>query len=505
MSDVIRVEKIDEVHMKVHAESHAIQELSIFFTFQSPNYKFDPAFKAKKWDGKIRLLDKRGNKLYIGLLEHVKKFCDLFDYQLEIDPELLRTHSVKPEETLKFAQEYVNPHREGEPATFRDYQLLGLHLSIKNRRALLISPTGSGKSLMLYGILKYLETTNTRKVLLVVPTTALVEQMYDDFREYCNNDDRFMMKCHRIYSGMDKTANKDIYISTWQSIYDLPKAYFERFDAVLVDEVHEAEAKSIKGIMHKCVNAKYRVGCTGTLKDAKTHQLTLEGLFGKAHQIETTKNLMDRGILAKLEINMLALSYEVEKVKNFWTDQSEGKTSAKRYQKELEWLCQNKKRNLFIKNLALDMKGNTLILFQYVDKHGKILRDYIERDAKAGRKVFFVYGGTPTEQRNELRAIVEEETDAIIIASYGTFSRGINIKNIHNIIFASPYKSKVKVLQSIGRGLRKSATKTFMTLIDLFDDLRYNGKENYTVNHAIERMSIYDREGFEYDIHKVEL
>ena len=164
----------------------------------------------------------------------------------------------------------------------------------------------------------------------------------------------------------------------------------------------------------------------------------------------------------------------------------------------------NRARNEFIKNLALSLKGNSLILFQFVEKHGKDLHNIIQEQAK-GRHVFFVYGGTDVEVRESIRAITEKEKDAIIVASYGTFSTGVNIRNLHNIIFASPSKSRVRNLQSIGRGLRLGENKEEAVLFDISDDFRIGKFANYTLKHFIERVKIYDEEKFSYKFYNIEL
>jgi superfamily II DNA or RNA helicase len=174
------------------------------------------------------------------------------------------------------------------------------------------------------------------------------------------------------------------------------------------------------------------------------------------------------------------------------------------YRDEIDWIVQHEPRNRFIRNLALKQVGNTLVLFQFVEKHGKILYDLIQ-NKDSSRKVFFVYGGTDTEQREQIRHITEGEADAIIVASYGTFATGINIRNLHNIIFASPSKSRVRNLQSIGRGLRTSSTKTSCNLYDIGDDLTWKTRKNYTLLHMIERIKIYNDEQFDYKLVKVTL
>ena len=292
--------------------------------------------------------------------------------------------------------------------------------------------------------------------------------------------------CHKIYAGREKYTNKPVTITTWQSIYKLPKKYFEQFDCVIGDEAHLFKAKSLINIMTKLHNCKHRIGFTGTLDGSSTNQLVLEGLFGSVNKIIKTKQLIDKGFLSNLHINILLLQYESRIFES--------------YQDEMDYICTLDKRNKFIRNLALSQEGNTLILFAYVEKHGEVLYNMINSNASLDRKVFFVHGGVDTEDREEVRKITEEQHNAIIIASYGTFSTGINIKRLHNIIFASPSKSRIRNLQSIGRVLRRGEGKTIAKLYDIADDFSKGERRNYTLNHMIERVKTYSQENFTYEI-----
>jgi superfamily II DNA or RNA helicase len=276
----------------------------------------------------------------------------------------------------------------------------------------------------------------------------------------------------------------------------MPKQWFEQFGMVIGDEAHTFQAKSLSSIMEKLTDCPYRFGTTGTLDGTLTHRLVLEGLFGTVYQVTTTKALMDDDKLAKLDIKALVLQYSDDECKAM-----KGKT----YAEEIDFIVGHTKRNNFIKNLALTQTGNTLVLFNRVDKHGKPLFKLIRDAADENRKVFYVSGETDVVDREAIRSITEKEKNAIIVASLGTFSTGINIKNLHNIIFASPSKSQIKVLQSIGRGLRKSDDGRDCTLYDICDDLHWKTVKNYTLVHAGIRIQIYSKEKFNYKIHEVKL
>ena len=342
-----------------------------------------------------------------------------------------------------------------------------------------------------FNLLRLKEEKNN-KILIIVPTTSLVEQLYKDFKDYGYNSDR---NVHRIYQGHEKETNKRIVISTWQSIYEMPKKWFSEYGMIIGDEAHLFKAVSLTKILSKLVDCKYRVGLTGTLDDSKTHKLVLEGLFGAVNRVVSTSELQQKKQLAALKIYCLVLQHD-KYSRDFLKEKS--------YQEEMDFLVSCEARNKFITNLCSDLQGNSLCLFQYVEKHGMLLKQMIEKKAKS-KQVFFVYGGVEAEEREKIRAITEKSDNAIIIASYGTFSTGINIRNLHNIVFSSPSKSKIRNLQSIGRGLRLKDNNSNATLYDLADDLSYNEKENYTMAHFRERINIYNEEGFDYEIHEVEL
>ena len=485
MSDVI-LHKLNEAYIKVECEKSISQELSSYFSFRVPGYQFVPAYKNKLWDGFIRLYDLRTNQIYHGLVPYIQKFCAERNYTSEINSEISVTESFSLVEAVDFIRTLDLPHE------IRDYQLNAFVQAVRNRRLLLLSPTASGKSLILYVILRWLQESDYKRGLLIVPTTSLVEQMYTDFESYGYDSEKY---CHRQYSGKEKHTNKLLTITTWQSIYKNDADYFEQFDFVMGDEAHQFKAKSLTTILSGCTSAKYRIGTTGTLDGTQTHRLVLEGLFGPVYKATTTSELIDKGQLASFKIKCLILKHNeaVCKQARDWD-----------YNTEIDYIVQNPARNEFIRNLALSLNGNTLILFQFVEKHGKDLYSII-KDSVKDRHVFFVFGGTDVEVRESVRAITEKERDAIIVASYGTFSTGVNIRNLHNIIFASPSKSRIRNLQSIGRGLRKGDNKEEAVLFDIADDFRIGKFVNYTLKHFIERVKIYDDEKFNYKFYNIEL
>ena len=485
----IVLEKKNEVYLTIEAEDNIRRELSEYFTFEVPGFKFMPQYRSRMWDGKIRLYSYATGQIYAGLYPYILKFCK--DRQIQI---VNGTKIADVTVDEKAVDGFIKALKV--PLEIRDYQKEAFIHAIKKSRCLLLSPTASGKSLIVYLITRFnllrLKENKANKVLIIVPTTSLVEQLSKDFKDYGWNSEK---NVHKIYSGYDKDTNKKVVISTWQSVYNQPKKWFAQFGTIIGDEAHLFKAVSLTKIMTKLETCKYRYGLTGTLDGTKTHKLVLEGLFGTVNKVISTAELQNKKQLADLKIYALILSYD---------NGSRQHCNGLNYQEEMDFLVAHEKRNKSIVNLCSKLQGNSLCLFQYVEKHGKNLHEQILKKAE-DKQVFYVYGGVDTDEREKIREITEKSDNAIIVASYGTFSTGINIRNLHNIVFASPSKSRIRNLQSIGRGLRLKDNKSSATLYDIADDLTYNEKENYTLAHFRERINIYSSEQFNYEIHNVEL
>ena len=489
--EAIRIRRLNYANLHVECDFGQAAEIKEFFSFMVPGAKYMPAYKRRQWDGKIRLFDSNRGELPAGLIHHLIKYIESRGYNYE----LVKTkYGIPLEEQRPDPKEVVDFIKTlNLPFNPRDYQFIAIMEALHRTRGILLSPTGSGKSLIIYILLQYyLRVINDKKVLVIVPTTSLVEQMYSDFIQYGGDKEDI----HRIYSGKDKSFEESICVSTWQSIYKMPKDWYDQFGMVIGDECHGFKSKSLMNIMNKATEAKYRYGTTGTLDGTQTHELVLQGLFGKTFKVTTTKKLQDSGTLAELNINRLVLDYSAD---------ARRECEAKDYQEEIEYIVTNEKRNRLIRNLSLDQKGNTLVLFNFVEKHGKPLFNMIQDKAEENRKVFFVSGNVATSDREAIRGIVEKQKNAIIVASLGTFSTGINIRNLHNIIFASPSKSQIRVLQSIGRGLRKSDNNVATTLYDVIDNISTDNKKNFAWLHGLERLRIYEKEKFKTKTYKVSL
>lgn len=496
---MFKIEKRDESTLYVTSDdSGSIMELNEHFSFFVDGYRFMPRFKAKMWDGKINIYDRRNATLPYGLLTKTLQFANSRGYKSSLCP-TITSRKIPSKESLTNFVHSLDIRSKGERIYPRDYQIDSFVHSIMEGRALVISPTGSGKSLVIYLCIRWYLENCPERAIIVVPTTSLVEQMTGDFADYASNDKEFDtdLDVHKIYSGKEKyNIDASVIITTWQSAVKLPRKWFTQFGMVIGDEAHLFKAKSLNTIMGQMVNAPYRIGTTGTLDDSVCNELVLIGHFGPTYDAITTAELIANKTLADLNIKCIVLKHEEE------LSRAVLKLD---YQKEIGVIVEHPNRNRFITNLAVDLKGNTLVLFNLVKKHGKPLYELIKEAAGPDRKVFYVSGEVKADDREKIRELTENETDAIIVASSGVFSTGINIKELHNIIFAAPNKSQIRVLQSIGRGLRKSITGVATCVYDIADNFSIKKRKNYTMKHAIERIKIYNKQGFKYTIHEIDM
>ena len=469
--------KINETYLQIKCNDGIAHELHDYFTFTVDNFRFMPAFK-RGWNGKKYLFNLRTRMIYSGLYKDIIQFCKDYDYSFSSFDEdkkyIDRDKLIQWIKTLKL------------PFEPRDYQLESLINCITNKRNIVISPTGSGKTFIIYLLCRFLNL----KTLLIVPSVGLCSQMMSDFKSYGYEDD-----ITEIYEGKSKNVNTPITISLWQSIYKLSEEWFNQFDVIIVDEAHLAKASSLTSIMEKATQCKYRFGFTGTLDESKTNQMVLKGLFGSIYRTTSTFELINNNILSDFHIECLKLKYNTKDIENI---------SNSTYQEEIDFILSHEKRNEFIIKLVSKLRGNTLVLFQYVDKHGKVLYDKIKSE-NPNRNIYYISGEIKGEIREKIRKEIEEKSDVILIASVQTVGTGINITSLKNIIFTSPTKSKIRTLQSIGRVLRKTEHKNKAFLWDIIDDLSKKSKVNHTLKHAIERMKIYTKEKFEFNIRNITL
>ena len=491
---MIKFVKLNETFIKIVCEKSALEEISTQFKFVQKNYQFTPAGK-KGWDGVIKLTNTKNGNFLSGLLKEViLKFKELGYHQFSFEGFENSTSEYTENGILEALDEFKLP----DGIEIYEHQLNAILTSLLGQRRLIVSPTSSGKSLIIYSIIRMLIESG-KKILLITPTTMLVDQLLKDFQDYEVNDDFGIENySHKVYAGLSKVSSKPLIISTWQSIDNVPKdklaGFLSEYDAVLVDECHTAQAKSLKKIVESCVNAKIKVGFTGTLVDTPTHYYVLVGLFGTPKKVISIKELMDSGKIAKLTIKCIILQYP-EKLRKY--------VQHMEYDEELDFIINHDNRNKFIANLADKLEGNTLTIIRFIEKHANVLKDYY--DAKNNKKTFLITGDVKHDEKTLIKENMEFETNANLMGSWGLVSTGMSIINLNNGIFASPSASEIRVLQGIGRILRKGRNKTTATQYDIVDCLTHEGRHNYMMRHFQQRLKYYRREGFDVQIIQVNI
>ena len=477
--EMIKVKQLDASNCKLECSNATLYSLSDVFSYMVPNPQFIPKVKSGQWDGKIRLVNSRNKTMPVGLLNRLQNYCNHMEMQL-VSEVSIEPNDFSEDECEAFVQSLELQ------ITPRDYQIQAFIHAIRNQRSLIVSPTGSGKSLILYLTTEFCVQLGL-KVLVIVPTVNLVTQMAQDFLNY--SEGRRDVK--QIRSGTDKEFDSDVVISTWQSLQRMDKSDFSSVDAVIVDECHLATGAVLQKILNYCSNADFRLGTTGTLTGEKVHEMMLIAAIGEPKQFVTTDDLIRDNVLSPLKINCLVLRHEQS-------------PSIYDYQSEIDYIINHHARNRYIINLTKSLKGNTLVLFSRVETHGKVLYEMLEKENLA-QNLFFMAGETKGEVRENIRQHVRENADGnIIVASSGVFSTGIDIPALHNVIFASPTKSKIRVLQSIGRILRVHGSKETAVVYDIVDKLITSPK-NYAYQHFEERYRYYIEEDFDTDLYEISL
>jgi len=488
----VTITKIDEATVAIDANPIITQELINFFSVYAPNYRWAPAYKQGHWDGKIRFFN-YSNQLPIGLVSKVAEFCRMGRYPLKMDFQT----EIKLDQTefTRFVHSLHIVDGDGNPMEPRDYQFMSAFEACFRRHICMEVPTAGGKTLIAYIIARFFEKIG-KKLLICVPNVSLVEQTYSDFFSYGWED--LSQFVHMIYSGKKKDSYCPVIISTWQSLQPKLKEnpeYFEQFDGLLIDEAHGAKATVLKDLTAKCVNAQWRMGLSGTYPDSKSADwYTIVGGLGPIKKFTTYKELQDKGHIAGLKIFTIILKYPLSVKRDCYEKCGDD------YHVQNDYIYGLESRNDFIKKMVSQLDKNALVLFTKIEKHGEPLKKILSTIPK--KRLIYIVGGTEVSEREMSRAVAEKRDDVIILASYGVFSTGVNVKNIHFILFASGYKSRIKVLQSIGRGLRKHKDKVDLVLYDIVDDMSFTSKKdeirfiNHSVKHFKERTKIYDEQGF---------
>lgn len=505
MTPLIEVFPKNEAFVIINTTRDIDRELTQYFSLEAVPYKknhkkvrYTARGKGRHWDGMTRFYSYTKHELPKGLLYKVVDFCQERKYRLSIDPSLLEQGTVDPEKFVKELGIIHVPH---------DFQYDALKKSIESGRRFILSPTSSGKSLLLFALTMWYLKKTKKKVLIVVPFLGLLEQLKKEFGAYSPSiglDNHI----HLISGGCPvDDPTKMVYIATYHSLVNQHHSYYEQFGCVMVDEVHRSYDQ-VKKILDKCKTIKHRFGFTGTLDGTKIHLWKTESITGRLYSTIKTNILIKRGLASSLNILCFMFKYS-EKYKTEVTlkmaqKPKEGLTAAHAYNQKLEYIVNLPERNQKIKDIILNAPNNknTLVLTDRL-QHVQILSEYLKGTNK---KVVLINGTVSGENREKIREFTENNENVVIIGTYGTISTGTNIKNLQNIIFATSGKTQIKLLQSIGRGLRKDGKDNKLNVIDITDDFNMdNPNKDYFIQHFRERLKIYVKEEFDYKTYHINI
>lgn len=487
-SSSLYIDKIDNVNLRIKGEISQLLELKEFSSFYAPNYKYHPRFKARIWNGKISYFNMKDKTLPIGLMPELLKFCQQFGYdpKMQFDINEL-VPPKKDEEHFNKFYDIIFKDTEFYP---RDYQHEAIMAGINNRRGLILSPTGSGKSLIIYTLIRYL-LNEGKKVMLVVPNVSLVNQMFSDFVDYgwyqCGHH------VEKLYSGQKPTFGKDVLITTYQSLLRKGPEFFAPYDALMNDEAHSVKSVELQKIAAKCGNASTRIGLTGTLPKEESDAYNIHGMLGPTIYKLKSKKLIDKGVLSNIAIVNAFLKYP---------DKIAEKGRRRKYHDEVDLIESTECRMNAFKYVFDNIKDgqNSLILVNHI-KHLEAIEDFIESNIDDKYQLYVINGSIDATKREAIRQTIDKESNVILLATYGTVSTGINIKRIHNVIFGSSSKSEIRVLQSIGRGLRTHGEKEGVVIWDFVDDFSYENRngniiKNHVYGHWEQRYKYYKEQEF---------
>lgn len=498
MSELIKIRKVNEVYFQISYDDYGTAlELKEFFSCYISNYKFHPKVKAKVWDGKVSFYNRNNDTLPIGLLPKLIKFCKKYsyEYKFEFDPKTM-FNDIKLEEVEK----YCNELTKELDFNHYDYQIDAIHKALQNKRGVLLSATGSGKSIIQYAIVRKI-LGEGKRTLIIVPNVSLVEQLYSNFK--------YDYKWHEIadyVTKMHADAKPDlslpILISTWQSLQTKPLEFFVDYDSLMVDETHGAKGMAIKTICEKCVHCEYRIGLTGTLPKDESDVNTIFGYLGPVIFKQGAKELIDRGVLSNLNIMNVMLKYPQDIITKY---------KYRPYNEELDLTINYPDRNKSFDFIFEHIKKgqNTLILCNFIE-HLERIEEYLLDNLSDEYEVCIIHGNIKASERESIRQMMEHGENIVLVSTFGTMSTGVNVKRIHHVVFASSSKSPIRTLQSIGRGLRLHESKDKLVLWDIVDDLTFKTRtgnigKNHLYKHYEERLRIYDDQGFKHYSTKLSL
>lgn len=513
------------------SESEEYKQLRRLLNPFVKNYRFMPRYKMGLWDGKIDFFN--NGYLNLGLWHFISNICQEYGYKFIIEnKELIPKDEIKKENVQEFCEHFYKDRRlkdkkdnngkiieKGDKFFPYDHQIEAIYRFLKYRYGLVEIATAGGKSLVISTLVFYiLKNINPNaKFLIIVPSISLVTQFYDGLLDYNygfnnENDNPFNLSIAEIMSEKPRYPRDDsepnIYIGTYQSLEKFSKSFFKKFDFVATDESHKAKAQSIKKILEKTFQtARYRIGVTGTIPNLESAEgLTIQSLMGPNLFSIKTKKLQDKGLISNLKINALILNYnDIDFAKSISSLKKKSGMGKRAFELEREYIHNSEKRKYFILRLVKSFKSNALILFHSLE-YGTDLYNFF-RDNISGLNFYYIDGNVKKEKREYIKEQLDDISGnpKVGVCSYGTFSTGIDINAISNIVFADSFKSDQLIRQSIGRGLRLHKDKDYLVVYDIVDRFHKSYTNTLLQHYKTRRNQTYKPQSFPYKEYKIRL
>lgn len=488
-----------------------LEQLQASFTKKLDNWYIIKK-KNPHWNCEVSFID-RYQRIPIGLWMEVQKLSKQYKFPLHIEGvEYLFEKDFDESDFIEWVDEYF-VESDKKP---RDYQKEAAIRVLKFKNCVEEIATSGGKTFMAFMIFRYLLAKGfINKLLYIVPNVGLVTQTEEEFYAYedgCGKRPEWKSEC--MFGGRKKVeGNINITFGTYQTLVKQDLSYFGQFDAVCVDESHHTRASSIKTILVKCYNAKYKFGMTGTLpKEGSCDSFTVQSYLGPKVYELSSADLIAAGNATPVNVVGIELDYLDEQIKKKLYDlrnvSADEKDGVKLLNLEKDLLRENRKRFNYVCETISKATKNSLVLFGDIkNEYGRNIYDWLRENTD--KNVHYIDGGTKSENRDYFKKQMETEENTIIVASVGVFSEGINILNLHNIFIVESNKSEFIVRQILGRGMRLMAGKEQITVVDFCDNYEYGSnkfqRKNYLMRHADERARIYHDRGFPYKRFKVKL
>lgn len=510
MTNPIIITKVNETWIRVECPEQ-YQELDIQdrFSFQVETAKYS---RNKHWNGVKQLYNRRTKLFPIGLLLELLSFFEVQEFDYQLDPDLIPdSETLDLEDVKHLVEDIIRPKdKTGQDIHVQDFQYDALLYILNMGRSVCLSATSSGKSLIIYlalRIYQLIDDLRGKTLCVTVPSITLVNQMWSDFDQYsCGTGWSIDKHCQKMYGTTEKTITRKIVITTWQTQSKLSQAVLDKIGVIFFDECHLCKAKTLSTICESLTSCEFKHGLTGTLDGCEVNELSIQGLLGPVKKVVSAKEIMDIGFASKVKVNMMLLNHNIVTQGEFTKFRKQYfKTLTKKHRNddylcELEFLNVLNKRKEFLFEFIESLPGNTLVLFDRVVSYGEIW--YQEYKESHPDNTFYITGKVSGDDRETIRIGMESQEQSTLWASYGTLSTGVSINKLHNCVLISSAKSKIRVLQTIGRMMRLHSTKNEANIYDIVDNL---GFENFMMTHAQQRIEFYTNEEFDLEFAEFEV